>query len=387
MYRLSLALCVFLIGLSFGFSEDEKELREIDGLLENIVIPSFEVSEMPLRDVIKRIQWHSVQLDPKDEGINIVLRVDDEAKQVPISLKLSNVTLREVLRYTINLAQLYYEVDDHAVVVGQSVNKEMMFTNQYTVPPTFLIETEDAESLGRIHLKRTAKMVLEAAGVTFPPGSTAIYNPVTSTLIVKNFAGQMQLVEAYVTSLSEEVKVQIYLTVRIFTADESLIGAPSTNGGVSAFSERFERWEDVEDFLAGDVKAKIEQNMMAICMNERVYSEWEDSLADLYGFQFTKPNPIIVRSGESAIFSADGIALGVEAVLGPDDRAVDMQLLPRDFEGPVLASERTTVWDGHTVVIGGQLVGGKHVAIGVRPLLQDPAGLPINAPVARLIGE
>ena len=58
----------------------------------------------------------------------------------------------------------------------------------------------------------TAKKVLEDAGISFPPGSSAIYNPTTSQLIVRNTQSNLDLVEAFVESQKEDVQKQIYIT-------------------------------------------------------------------------------------------------------------------------------------------------------------------------------
>jgi general secretion pathway protein D len=68
----------------------------------------------------------------------------------------------------------------------------------------------------------TARQVLENAGITFAPGSTAIYNPGTSTLIVKNTPDQMDLVEAYINSIRTGVEKQIFITSKFIEISEEL---------------------------------------------------------------------------------------------------------------------------------------------------------------------
>ncbi|MFO1482139.1 MAG: hypothetical protein U1F71_02135 [Verrucomicrobiaceae bacterium] len=45
--------------------------------------------------------------------------------------------------------------------------------------------------------RKTAKQILEAQGITFPDGATAVFNPSSSTLLVKNTNENLDLVEAY----------------------------------------------------------------------------------------------------------------------------------------------------------------------------------------------
>ncbi|MGY8642120.1 MAG: hypothetical protein ACKVJU_13630 [Verrucomicrobiales bacterium] len=71
-----------------------------------------------------------------------------------------------------------------------------------------------------------AKEVLETAGVYFPEGGSAIYNPKTSQLIVRTTKDQMELVEVYVDSIIGEVEKQIYLKVFFIESNDPLREEP-----------------------------------------------------------------------------------------------------------------------------------------------------------------
>lgn len=150
-----------------------------------------------------------------------------------ITLRLSNVPLAEALRYTTSLAQLKYKVEPQAVlVVPLSRPDQDLFTNVYVVPPTFLsadlgggggggaaaadpfADPVDAGGGAGPIKRRNAKEILESAGITFGAGASAIYNPATSQLIVRNTQDQMELVEAYIDSIVQGVEKQIYITSR-----------------------------------------------------------------------------------------------------------------------------------------------------------------------------
>lgn len=287
------------------------EIRRIEQKLKDIVVPTVEFSDTPLKDALDFLQQRSVELDaaesdPAKKGINIVLDVGSfggggaAAPAAPaadggfgfggggaapavaggggigdtlITLRLTNVPLAEALRYTTSLAQLKYKVEPQAVlVVPLSTPDADLFTNVYVVPPTFLstdtgggggggaaaadpfADPVDAGGGGGIVGRPTAKSILENAGITFSTGATAIYNPATSQLIVKNTQDQMELVEAYIDSIVQGVEKQIYITSRFVEiaeedADElgfdwllgpfnlgstpRVFGAGGTNGNVS----------------------------------------------------------------------------------------------------------------------------------------------------------
>jgi len=247
------------------------DIRRIEEKLKTIMFPSVEFADTPLTDAIMFLQQRSVELDvnepdPLRKGVNIVLDAGilggggaaapaapagdgfgfgDAAAPVGggggggvgdtrITLRLTNVPLAEALRYTTSLAQLKYKVEAQAVViVPLSTPDADMFTNVYVVPPTFLSTQAggaggggggaaadpfaDPVAAGGGGLKGgrpSAKEILESSGISFPTGSSAIYNASTSQLIVRNTADQMELVEAYIESIIVGVEKQIYITSR-----------------------------------------------------------------------------------------------------------------------------------------------------------------------------
>ncbi len=256
------------------------DIRRIEDKLKNIIIPSIEFSDTPLKDALQFLQERSVELDvnesdPTRKGLNIVLdagvlgaaapaapAVDGDAgggfafgggggapaggggggglADTLITLRLGNVPLAEALRYTTSLAQLKYKVETNAVlVVPLSTPDADMFTNIYVVPPTFLsggagdggggggaaaadpfADPVAGGGAGSIQARPKAKDILANAGISFPPGSSAIYNKTSSQLIVRNTADQMELVEAYIESINDGVEKQIYITSRFVEISE-----------------------------------------------------------------------------------------------------------------------------------------------------------------------
>ncbi|MCF6311866.1 MAG: type II and III secretion system protein [Verrucomicrobiales bacterium] len=245
------------------------QVAYIEDKLKNIMIPSVEFQDTPLKDALLFLQERSVELDirevdPTKKGLNFILQVDsgggaapaaapaadgggggfDDAAggggfgggggggagDAPITLKLSNVPLVTALKYTVSLANLKYKVEPHAVlVIPISTPDNDLFTNVYVVPPTFLSAggggdddgggaaadpfADDAGGGGTGPRKRkTAKGILIEAGVTFAPGTSAIYQPGSSQLIIRNTQDQIELVEAYIDSIKDKAEKQIYIT-------------------------------------------------------------------------------------------------------------------------------------------------------------------------------
>lgn len=176
----------------------------------------------------------------------------------PITLKLSNVPLVEALRYTTELANLKYKVEPNAVLIvpaGEAGGD--LYTQVYRVPPSFLSGSGDGGGGGGaapaagdpfadlgdnkaaggsgISKRKNAREILEGVGVTFPQGSSAIYNATTSQLIVRNTQANLDLVEAYVETLKVDVQKQIYVTtkfVEVAQDDNDTFGFDWTLGSI-----------------------------------------------------------------------------------------------------------------------------------------------------------
>ncbi len=212
---------------------------KIESKLKDIILPSVEFQDTPLREALNFLQEKSIELDlveqdPNKKGINLVLQATgmgvspstegggfgagtNDVGDAGITLKLSDVPLVTALKYTVSLAQLKYKVEPHAVLIlPLSTPDTDLYTNVYTVSPSFMSAASGggdkgdpfadpfaspADEGGGPARRRTAKDVLLEAGVTFAPGASVLYNPETSQLIVRNTQDQMELVEAYKDSI------------------------------------------------------------------------------------------------------------------------------------------------------------------------------------------
>ncbi len=102
--------------------EAKKEIAAVQKKLDEIIIPAIEFSKTPLSDALRFIQMRSAELDKSAgesgmKGINVVLDGGKEADDVRVSLKLSNVSLDKVLKYTATSAGGDIEIGPNAVVV------------------------------------------------------------------------------------------------------------------------------------------------------------------------------------------------------------------------------------------------------------------------------
>jgi hypothetical protein len=71
----------------------------------------------------------------------------------------------------------------------------------------------------------SAKQILEAQGVTFPEGTSASFNPITSLLTVTNTQPNLDLVEAYVESFQQQAPANVAFTLTVIEGPGELIRA------------------------------------------------------------------------------------------------------------------------------------------------------------------
>ncbi len=192
--------------------------------LDTIMIPHINFRDSPLREALQYIRQRAATLDvtesePARKGVNIILKADPESEQanIPITLQLTDVPLRNVLLYLMEGANMKLKVEPHAVLaVPLSESTEILITKEYQVSSSFISQLPE---LGRpsatesplapgyslapgsqptIVTRSGAKEFLQAQGITFPPGASANYLPSSSRLIVKNTQTNLDLIDSLV---------------------------------------------------------------------------------------------------------------------------------------------------------------------------------------------
>jgi general secretion pathway protein D len=216
----------------------EKDGSKYLGLkLKTIIFPTVTFTGATIEEAIEFLRMKSRDLDPEPDptkkGVNIILKTADGAPSTAvISLDLKEVPMEEALRYVTELAQMKYKVEPHAVlVVPISEETTQQYTRTFRVPPDFAGMTSPSDAApttapdpfapagaaagGSSLLKRkTAKEVLVEQGIPFPDGTSAVFNPVTSQLIVRNTSPNLDMVETFVESLINKAPKQIFITAK-----------------------------------------------------------------------------------------------------------------------------------------------------------------------------
>ena len=185
---------------------------------------------------VKSKDLDTAEPDPSRRGVNIILKAGDTPAGGQISLDLRDVPMEEALRYITELAGMKFKVEPYAVlVVPITESTTEMITRIYKVPPDFLTFTggggdsaapaapadpfakpgaAGASGGPKLMAKKTAREILAEQGIPFPEGASAVFNPVTSQLVVRNTAPNIDMVETFVESQSTRTPKMVYVTTK-----------------------------------------------------------------------------------------------------------------------------------------------------------------------------
>ncbi|MGV3662785.1 MAG: Amuc_1098 family type IV pilus outer membrane protein [Prosthecobacter sp.] len=235
--------------------------------MNKIIFPTVTFQGTTIEEAIEFLRVKSRDLDTFTDasgvkGVNIILRQGDAPSNASITLDLKDVPMSEALRYVTELAQMKFKVEAHAVlVVPLSEDASQQYTRSYRVPPDFLsigggdpggaaapaapadpFAAAPAGAAGGSGLitRRNARQILEAQGITFPEGSSASFNPATSQLVVRNTQPNLDLVEAFVDTITKNAPKMVVITSKFVEVTQKnteelgfdwLLGAVGDRGG------------------------------------------------------------------------------------------------------------------------------------------------------------
>jgi general secretion pathway protein D len=217
--------------------------------LQGTVIPTIDFSGADLETIRRALISLSRQYDPEvsKAGVNFVVSSDITDVQ-PVTLRLKQTSLAEVVRYISQIAGVKARITDIGVTFGPLVEKRPdLIPRNFTVSPSFFKGDDAAvDSTANVRgggggasvgtetstgLNEQKKLV--ALGVSFPEGAYAVYNKNTSQLKVVNNAEMLDLIGQLISAAEEEtllIQVGIRL-VEINQLDLDSVTMNSTLGG------------------------------------------------------------------------------------------------------------------------------------------------------------
>jgi general secretion pathway protein D len=220
--------------------------------LQKTVIPQVDFSGADLETIRRALISLSRTYDPEvaKGGVNFVVSTDVTNPQ-PVTLRLRQASLSEVVRYISQIAGVKARITDIGVTFGPLVEKRPELNSQnFTVSPSFFkgadgkeeggagattprgagggTATGGSDSLGKNEQKK-----LEDLGVVFPLGAYAVYNQKTSQLKVVNNQEMLDMIGQLISAAEEQtllIQVGVRL-VEINQLDLDSITVNSTFGG------------------------------------------------------------------------------------------------------------------------------------------------------------
>lgn len=165
--------------------------------LEKIVFPSIQLQGATTEEVIEYLRVKSRDLDnttPETgiKGVEIIVRQGDNPNNASLSLDLKNIPLLEAIRYVAELSNMTYKIESHAVIMTSlaGYSSEMHIRSFRAPPDAFGSNSE------------SPRTILERAGATFSKGASALYNPNTSMLVIRNTQPNIDLIEFLLESIT-----------------------------------------------------------------------------------------------------------------------------------------------------------------------------------------
>ncbi|MCB1097977.1 MAG: type II and III secretion system protein [Verrucomicrobiae bacterium] len=220
--------------------------------LKSIVFPRIEFLDLSLREVIlflgaKTKSMDNLEPDPELRGINFLLKGGDVDRTVTLSL--SNIRLLDLIELIADQTGTSYSIEEYAVEFRSHSSDEVsLITRTFRVPPDFLKTAVVADtganddpfaegSTGggsELHTRMDVADFLRQNGVGFPDGASVFFNPSSSSLIARNTATNIGLIEEIVNRAASSVPRQVVVELKMIqTTMETLneLGMDTLVGG------------------------------------------------------------------------------------------------------------------------------------------------------------
>ncbi|MEZ0296018.1 MAG: extracellular solute-binding protein [Candidatus Methylacidiphilales bacterium] len=196
-----------------GFDQAPTSANQLPERLRSIIIPEIEFKQATIREVAKKLNDLTRQYDPEGKGVAFAVRPEAERESRPVTLKMTNTPVTQILRYATQLAGVKFRVEEIGVfIVSASADDTVLRRRSFHVTQ----ETMDAmlpksDNSTAEHGKGgkgspdysfdSIKAALTAKGIQFPSGASAAYFPEHKILQVVNSSDQLDFMEALFESL------------------------------------------------------------------------------------------------------------------------------------------------------------------------------------------
>lgn len=230
--------------------------------LQAIVFPRVEFLDLSLQEVLAFLAARTrtmdmLETDPEKKGVNFLLKGADATGTVTLSL--TNIRLLDLLDQIASQTGTQYAIEEFVVAFRSKGSDEgALITRTFRVPSDFLKTTASADagaaddpfaeepsaSTG-LNKRMDAREFLQQNGVTFPDGAVVFYNPGTSTIVVKNTATNIGLIEDIINRAATSIPKQVIIELKMLQTTletlnelglDSLLGSFNIDGSERVFA-------------------------------------------------------------------------------------------------------------------------------------------------------
>lgn len=225
-----------------GFS-DTQGLVTVDAKLDNIMVPKVPLDDVTIDEALDFLRVASSKGEGGDSGgvnfaVNLGAPDSDVAKNIRskrFSLQLSNVPLRQVLKYITNITQTSFTTDDYSVIITPAgFTSDELISRTYRVPPNFLTSLSsgvsaggaaggddpfaEAPKAGLLTVRPSVEEALKAQGITFPEGANA---SITSNVLrVVNTPTNQDIISQIVDAATKTEPVTVAVRVTMIKVQQ-----------------------------------------------------------------------------------------------------------------------------------------------------------------------
>lgn len=217
--------------------------------LDRILIPKIALDQATLDDAldflrVRAAENDALELDPARKGVNFTVNLgpaDSEVAQrirsQKFDLRLSQIPLRQVLKYITDITRTAFTTDEFSVIITPAGStSDGLVSRTYRVPPDFITSlsngTEsngtnedpfsDTPSKDGLLTKRlSAQEALSKQGVSFPEGASASYSAATNTLRVVNTATNQDFIAQFVETMTQTEPVMVAVRVTMIKTEKT----------------------------------------------------------------------------------------------------------------------------------------------------------------------
>jgi general secretion pathway protein D len=215
--------------------------------LDRIMIPKIALDQATLEEALDFLRSSTTKVDLAGGGseslnftVNLGAPDSEVAKNIrskKFDLQLTNVPLRQVLKYITDITQTAFTTDDFSVLITPvGSTSDELISRSYRVPPDFLTNLsnsgtgaapteenpfETASKDGLLTKRMSAQEALVSNGVTFPDGSNASYSPATNTLRVLNTANNQEIISQIVQNAAQTEPVTVAVRVTMIKTQQT----------------------------------------------------------------------------------------------------------------------------------------------------------------------